>query len=150
MRYARVLHTASLLNNGTVLVAGGEGPEDEYLNSTELFEPTTESWTMGNNMHERRAHHTASVLTGGEVLIVGGYYHYEKPVRTAEIYDSSTGLWSNTSSMHYARATHTAVVLSSGAVLVVSGSEAGGAANMIPELFIPSQDMSTGILWSTV
>lgn len=90
MHYTRILHTASLLNNGTVLLAGGESPEGHYLNSTELFDPTTESWTLGNNMHERRARHTVSLLTGGKVLIAGGYYHYDKPVRTAEIYDPST------------------------------------------------------------
>ncbi|CAF1328352.1 unnamed protein product, partial [Rotaria magnacalcarata] len=65
MNFGRDPHTASVLANGKVLVAGGIG--SAYLNSAELYDPSTGTWTSTGSMHFGRYGHTASVLTNGKV-----------------------------------------------------------------------------------
>jgi hypothetical protein len=64
-------HTASLLTNGAVLVAGGSSVSS-ILGSTQLYDPSTGVWTLSAHMSYNRYKHTASVLTNGGVLITGG------------------------------------------------------------------------------
>ena len=61
---------SSVLTNGTVLVTGGMNKN--FLNSAELYDPSTGVWTITGNMNYARAYHTASVLTNGKVLVTGG------------------------------------------------------------------------------
>ncbi|CAF4447042.1 unnamed protein product, partial [Adineta steineri] len=70
MNGARADHTASVLINGKVLVTGGTN--GTVLNSTELYDPLTGTWSVSGNMNKARFHHTASVLTNGKVLVTGG------------------------------------------------------------------------------
>ncbi|CAF1266057.1 unnamed protein product [Adineta steineri] len=73
MNVARYKHTASTLANGLVLVAGGRNSSSGYLNSAELYNPSTGTWTTAGNMNVARIYHTASVLANGSVLVVGGF-----------------------------------------------------------------------------
>lgn len=70
----RTLHTATLLPNGTVLVAGGTDSIglDGGLASAELYDPGTNTWSSAGNMNASRAGAAAALLPGGEVLMVGG------------------------------------------------------------------------------
>jgi N-acetylneuraminic acid mutarotase len=70
MRVARKYHTASILTNGKVLVVGGYN--DAYLNSAELYDPSTGIWTIASTMNIARECSTASILTTGTVLVTGG------------------------------------------------------------------------------
>ena len=63
----RGYHTATLLANGKVLIAGGD-----YLSSAELYDPTTETFTLTGSMNTGRSFHSATLLNNGEVLIAGG------------------------------------------------------------------------------
>lgn len=69
---ARYYHTATLLQNGLVLVVGGVGPNG-YLASAELYSPASGSFTPTGNLHTARERHTATLLKDGRVLITGGY-----------------------------------------------------------------------------
>jgi N-acetylneuraminic acid mutarotase len=71
MNYTRYGHTASVLTNGKVLVTGGQN-SGGYLNSAELYDPSTGVWTVTGNMNYTRGWHRASVLTNGKVLVTGG------------------------------------------------------------------------------
>ena len=71
MNSARGYHTASILTNGKVLVAGGLN-NGSYLNSAELYDPSTGVWTMTGYMSFARDWHTASILMNGKVLVAGG------------------------------------------------------------------------------
>jgi hypothetical protein len=65
---ARSLHTATLLSNGKVLVAGGRGGSG-YLVSAELYDPASGIWTATGSLANARGHHTATLLPNGKVLV---------------------------------------------------------------------------------
>src|SRR5215831_11256327 len=68
---ARSAHTATLLPNGKVLVAGGYN--GSYLSSAELYDPGTGTWTATGSMGTARRGHTATLLPNGKVLVAGGF-----------------------------------------------------------------------------
>src|SRR5712691_8923227 len=74
---ARTEHTATLLQNGKVLVAGGNGSDGNHiplsLNSAELYDPATEMWSSTGNLNIGRVAPTAIQLQNGKVLVAGGY-----------------------------------------------------------------------------
>ena len=74
MHTGRVYHTATLLQNGQVLVAGGLslGVEDFGLSSAELCNHATGQWTLTGSMSTPRYSHTATLLANVEVLVTGG------------------------------------------------------------------------------
>jgi hypothetical protein len=134
MAEARIDHTATLLPDGKVLVAGGYGGASgqEILASAELFDPATGSWAMTGPMNVARARDTATLLADGTVLVVGGASSTLGAVDSAEIYSPSSGSWSTTGQMIVARSGQTATRLHDGMVLV-----AGGDALASAELFNP-------------
>ncbi|CAF0932856.1 unnamed protein product [Adineta steineri] len=72
MNAARAYYAASTLSNGSILVAGGSNGSSNYLNSAELHNPITGTWTTTENMNVAREFHTASTLADGKVLVMGG------------------------------------------------------------------------------
>lgn len=70
---ARSFHTATLLLDGRVLIAGGQNDASaSLLSSTEIYDPVARTFTPGPNMTVGRAEHTATLLADGRVLIIGG------------------------------------------------------------------------------
>src|SRR5215470_16957367 len=90
MGTARSTHTATLLPNGKVLVAGGSNVSG-YLSSAELFDPGTGTWTETGSMGTERSDHTATLLPNGKVLVAGGKQLVF--LSSAELYDPGTGTW---------------------------------------------------------
>jgi len=120
--------TATLLLDGTVLLAGGystEGNSSGDENSAELYHPASGSWSDAGGMIETRVHHAATLLSDGNVLVVGGYglRSFDQPDRlaSAELFDPGTGTWTVASSMNEPRAWITALLLPDGRVLVAGG-----------------------------
>jgi len=70
---ARIYHTATLLNNGTVVIAGGETGSAVYTNGGELFNPAGGTFTTTSSLNYARAFQTATLLNNGMVLVAGGY-----------------------------------------------------------------------------
>ena len=118
---ARDNHTATLLPDGRVLVAGGLG-----VATAELYDPKTRSWTATGSMLEARENHTATLLPDGKVLVVGGNDIAATgaafSLGSAELYDPATGSWTATGSMLGARVGHSATLLLDSRVLVSGGA----------------------------
>jgi N-acetylneuraminic acid mutarotase len=116
---ARQDHTATLLPNGKVLVAGGYtgGNNGVDLASAELYDPASGAWTATGSLALARSFHSATLLPNGEVLVVGGY----SQISSAELYDPASGTWTATGSLAAGRYGHTATLLPNGKVLVTGG-----------------------------
>lgn len=136
MQVARESHTATLLPDGRVLVAGGQRfAGSPPFASAELYDPVKDTWSSAGDMSVRRFGHTASLLRSGKVLVVGGVERED--AATAELYDPETNTWSHTASMDQARRYHTATLLPNGKVLVFGGDHSPWYAPPNPELYDP-------------
>jgi len=128
----RYRHTATLLQDGRVLVVGGVGSAYTFLGSAELYDPVSGTWSLTGSMHLPRVDHTATLLSDGRVLVAGGETSGNPPyfgqTGTAEIYDPATGMWSLTGSMNIIRSVDAAVRLQDGRVLVAGGFSVAGVA----------------------
>jgi Galactose oxidase, central domain len=123
----RSRHTATLLPDGTVLVAGGlTGGLGNIVTtaSAEIYHPDTGTWNLTSSMSAPRSRFTATVLLNGKVLVAGGSNN-GFATSTSELYDFTTGLWTQTGNMNIPRLYHTATLLSDGRVLVTGGQSAG-------------------------
>ncbi|MDX6698165.1 MAG: trimeric autotransporter adhesin, partial [Solirubrobacteraceae bacterium] len=98
-------HTATLLSDGKVLVAGGQGTSGT-LASAELYDPATNTWSAAGTLTTPRASHTATLLSNGKVLAAGGTDD-NGVLASAELYDPATNSWSAAGSLTTARAYHT-------------------------------------------
>ena len=132
----RWYHTATLLANGKVLVAGGVSINGD-LTSTELYDPATGRWTTGSfSLTTVRVEHTATLLPNGQVLVVGGW-RGTNVLASAELYNPVSGTWTNTGALSTGRAAQTATLLASGKVLVTGGWD-GATALAMAELYDPA------------
>lgn len=123
MNGVRLTHTATLLPNGQVLVAGGIDRSLTPLSTAELYDPINAIWTNTGPLNIPRYRHRALLLHNGQVLVVGGITNSIslRATTTAELYDPTTGTWSLTGSMGTARSFHTATLMPNGWVLVAGG-----------------------------
>ncbi len=122
MTGARDEYTATLLNNGNVLVAGGF-VNGSAVASAELYDPATGSFTATGSMSSVRYLHTATLLNNGNVLVVGGISSptAAQGLASGELYNPATGSFTATGSITGARCEHTATLLNDGNVLVAGG-----------------------------
>lgn len=162
--HERVFHTATLLADGKVLVAGGLNTNGCDVNdSAELYDPASRSFAPTSSMVEPRFFQTSTLLQNGRVLITGGdSFNFEcsdldtsPQLTSAELYDPFSGSFTPTGSMSEARAGHTAILLPSGKVLIVGGNKSdGGAATAevydpTSGTFTPTLNMSTARIGPT-
>ncbi len=131
MSTARMDHTATLLPDGDVLVAGGYrstvstlgGPQNgtQPLASVELYHPSTNTWSNAAPMATARADHTATLLASGKVLVTGGYGS-AGVLTSTELYDPASNTWSARAALPAGRWGQTATLLLNGKVFVFGGS----------------------------
>jgi len=132
MASPRYQHTATLLADGRVLIAGGRSLQDPLLATTELWDPTTEAFKPGPPLVVGRFGHTATRLVDGRVLIVGGIVTSlpkEVGTRQIELWDPATGAFRAAGLTSFP---HTAglstVLLADGRVLIIGGVDC----NVVP------------------
>jgi hypothetical protein len=142
MTDARAYHTATLLSNGRVLIAGGSHYIYSFqtttivLNSSEVYDPVADTYISGK-MHSVRSDHTATLLSNGKVLIVGGSDGGSNyALATTELYDPVTGTFTP-GRTNYGHAGHTATMLRNGKVLIVDSG--------VAELYDPATNTFTSV-----
>ena len=81
MKTGRWLHTATLLDDGRVLILGGRSPKDSVYASAETYDPRSGTFRAAGSMAEGRQQQTATLLPDGRVFIAGGYWSDGKSVR---------------------------------------------------------------------
>lgn len=135
MRQPRTRHTATLLQDGTVLITGGMDQNGDAISNAEIYHPSTDTFTLVPSfMTHGRIHAQATRLGDGTVLITGGSVGAETnggcpgfrtnncALNDAEIYNPSSQSFSELSSnMDFARYSHTASLLPDGTVLIAGG-----------------------------
>jgi hypothetical protein len=142
MLTARAGHTATLLDDGRVLVLGGAS--GAAIHTAEIYDPLTGAWSRTGNLNKPRFGHTATRLADGRVLVAGSTVlsFGDKVAASAEIWSPATGTWTLTGSLSRGHAHHTATLLANGKVLVAGGSfislGSGGPKPSPTELFDPA------------
>jgi hypothetical protein len=132
---SRYFHSASVLNDGTVLVAGGFHPlmvgSGQTLASTVRYYPDSGTWVDAGTMTNPRADHRAiEVEDGGAVLVFGGWVPEDggsSVLTSVERYDSTTGTWTPAGAIAEPRFGHTVSLREDGTILVVGGVYGAGS-----------------------
>ncbi|WP_137927231.1 kelch repeat-containing protein [Cupriavidus sp. 2SB] len=117
--------TATRLNDGRVLVAGGFQGGGSTARA-EIYDPAINTWILTGAMQSARSGHTATLLPDGRVLVVGGEAVFSIAVNSAELYDPATGIWTPAGNMSETRENHTATLLQNGKVLIAGGYDGNG------------------------
>ena len=127
----RNLHVAALLQNGKVLIAGGNAAlppagggivKQDLLVSAEIFDPETGISTRTGNMNASRSMDHGILLPDGRVLIISSF-HRLHPI---EKYDTHSGGFDAVADAPFTFGTETATLLPNGEVLLISGHPRGG------------------------
>lgn len=138
---ARAQHTATLLENGKVLVVGGLigcNPGCQTTSTAEIYDPVTGQWSATGSPSLPRGNHIAVRLQNGKVLVAGGYSSPGVILASAELYDPDTGTWSATGALSSAQQFHTAALLPNGKVLITGGLGANFSVLNTAELYDPA------------
>jgi hypothetical protein len=136
MSTVRSQHTATLLPDGRVFIAGGffiDGLGTYHgIQTAQIYNPSTRTFSGVLTMLGARDRHTATLLGDGRVLLVGGFGNGP----SAEIFDPSASTFTATAGSTSTRfASHTASRLPDGRVLLAGGADSGGFATTHAELF---------------
>ena len=130
MSVARTNATATLLQSGEVLVAGGVDNTGRQVASAELYDPATGTFTPTGSMHTARSGHTADAARRRQGARRRGRLQpprfcnagsFLDNLTSAELYNPKTGTWTVTGSMHFEREYFTATLLAERTVLVAGG-----------------------------
>ena len=147
MENSRLAHTATLLQDGNVLITGGRN-NSGFPTTAELYDPAVKKFrqTTGSPTTPR-ANATATLLPSGRVLIIGGK-DANGELETAELYNPVSETFATTTTgMSTSRAFHTATLLKDGTVLVVGGLDTAGDDQGTPlataEIYDPTIDSFT-------
>lgn len=137
MTQPRCLHSATLLPNGDVLVAGGVSSlydsntqsDTDTVATAEIYNPTTQTWTVTGSLNASRADAATTLLQDGKVFTVAGYAKTGQStsntyLTSAELYDPTTGHWSFTTSIPVSSfQSITPVTLPDGDVLISNAAQ---------------------------
>jgi hypothetical protein len=148
LNIARSDFTATPLQNGTVLIAGGISNGGVVEKSVEIYDMVNNKWVRTGDMKTARRGHAATLLSDGRVLITGGYdgTTANTALNKAETYDPATGVWTATkTTLIEARRWHTSTLLPSGKVLIAGGAVSSGNGT-VAELFDPNPAATTSFI----
>jgi N-acetylneuraminic acid mutarotase len=111
-------HTATLLRDGRVLIAGGNA-------DPAIYDPANDTWLPAGKLAVERYFARAILLQDARVLLIGGALApgADRVLNSVELYDPASDTWQQAASMAQARWDHTATLLPDGRVLVTGGAQ---------------------------
>ncbi|MDH5388643.1 MAG: hypothetical protein OEY06_09355 [Gammaproteobacteria bacterium] len=144
----RSSHTATLLQDGSVLITGGWTGGTAPVTSAEIYNPVAGTWAATGSMSGARTGHTMNTLIDGKVLVAGGFNVVATNnvyLQHAETYNPAMGTWSNAAGMSIARSYHAATMISGGKMLVTGGRSSMANADILAssEIYDPAADTWT-------
>ena len=134
MLEARSGHTATLLPDGKVLIAGGMRRNQDFYKSAELYDPATGKFQPTGEMSIGRVGQIAVLLRSGKVLVAGGWVGMGG-TDLAELYDPATGKFTVIAKMTTPRGRPSATVLKNGDVLIAGGERRDNESLASAEIF---------------
>ena len=137
MLVPRAGHTATLLDNGDVLITGGVD-EKQPVSSAELYRAASGNFAAVGSMQVSRERHSATLLKNGTVLITGGTI--AQPSDQAEIYEPQSQAFRIIARMNARRAAQTSTLLTDGRVLIAGGAESPVSILPSVEIFDPGTE----------
>lgn len=114
-------HTATLLSDGRVLLAGGFDSTGVPQSQAEIYDPTSRTWRATAAMNQARAWHADALLPNGKVLVSGGFGPGFGLLATAEVFDPLTETWTATGAMGLQRFAHRLAEVGNNSVLAAAG-----------------------------
>ena len=148
MTVARTGYTVTALPSGKLLIAGGLDNHGNVLDSAEVYNPASGTFSaVVTPMSDRRAFQTATLLPSGKVLVAGGITDLAGgTANSADLFDSISGTFLQAAAMDHARAGHTATLFTagplSGDVLIAGG--AGGSGLFLKDSSAEIYDSNSG------
>ena len=138
----RIDHTATRLDDGTVLIAVGQNSlqmASETLASAEIYSQETNTFPLTGDLITARYGHAALLLSDGKVLLAGVFVtdaqEKKVPIASAEPYDPQSRSFSPLPELAFPRAGHSLTLLDDGSVLVIGGT----TAELPIELYLPAE-----------
>ena len=140
---ARAYHTATLLPNGQVLIAGGAtlGRSPSPTSSVEIYDPVAQTFALAGNMFAVRYNHAATLMNDGRVLISDGLTvagSFGSGIGLDEIYDPNTGLFTQAGpkevTVNHTAPSTASILLQGGQVLADNQSIFNPASNVLTTL----------------
>lgn len=148
MTVKRWHHIAAQLDDGRVLVAGGQVENTTVHQSAELYNPASGTFASTGKMVSSRTKMATTFLGDGRVMVSGGMNSAMTTLATAEAFDPNLGSWAALASMTEPRSGHTLTVLVSGEVLAAGGEATGVLKsaelyNVVGNSWVATQPMTT-------
>ncbi len=156
MLLSRYNHTATLLEDGRVLVVGGTIDGRMSIGSCEIYDPDEDSWKAAANLEQKRMRHSAELLPSGKVLVSGGYVGTEEghpsllmdynrtdaySLSTTEIFDPLSDTWEAGPELGQIGFWQASQVLPDGRVLLMGGINEEVGAVAYCEIFDPDDNI---------